>query len=266
MKKIVIIAVFILLTINKFSVAQEEEKLEKKFEKLENLYMDEKYEDCIYKAEKYTYNDKTKRYPEPYLYLSMSYYEISLMDEPSIKEDYPKAFKNALKYAAKFRKKDKKNESYNQEQSYFNKLKKAAVEQAQNYYKDKNYRKASYTFKQIMKFDFDDYNVMFAKGVCDALSNNESQAEMSIDTSMTHLYKNYENPNYKSNKITEPVIIDAFILYSDYLNKKNKSDSAKATISIAKKFLASDSKIKKQYDKLFIPKTEVKDKKQEIKK
>ncbi|MCB0198137.1 MAG: hypothetical protein KDJ65_39710, partial [Anaerolineae bacterium] len=59
------------------------------YEDLLVLFVDENYEKCLAKAENYTVNDDTRKDPLPYLYMSMSLYEMSKLEE--FNEDYPKA-------------------------------------------------------------------------------------------------------------------------------------------------------------------------------
>jgi len=47
------------------------------YEDLLVMYVDEKYEKCIAKAESYINADDTKRDALPFLYVSMCYYEMS---------------------------------------------------------------------------------------------------------------------------------------------------------------------------------------------
>ena len=47
------------------------------YEDLLVLYVDEDYEKCISKAERYTERDQTRRDALPFLFLSMCYFEIS---------------------------------------------------------------------------------------------------------------------------------------------------------------------------------------------
>ena len=97
------------------------------FEDLRILYMDEKYEKLIGKATGYVENDKTRKNPAPYLYLSKAYFEISQIEKYN--EDYPpeKAFRNAMKWASKYRRKDKEGILYYENDMYFQELKKMAV-------------------------------------------------------------------------------------------------------------------------------------------
>jgi len=73
----------------------------KEFDKLIFLYIDEKYEKCAKLGKNYTENSDLRREPIPYLYVSMSLFEISKSDV--LREKYPTAFKNSMKYAYKYR-------------------------------------------------------------------------------------------------------------------------------------------------------------------
>src|SRR5690606_10685134 len=50
---------------------------DKQYDDLLVRYVDEKYEDCLVRAERYTQGDKTKKDPLPFLYMSMCLYEMS---------------------------------------------------------------------------------------------------------------------------------------------------------------------------------------------
>jgi hypothetical protein len=75
--------------------------------KLEELFDKGKFEDCAYKAETYSENEKYAKNPEPYLYISMCYYEFHFSEDVKIKEYYKSALKDALKYAVKMKGYDK---------------------------------------------------------------------------------------------------------------------------------------------------------------
>jgi len=81
------------------------QSISKEFDKLVFLYIDGKYVKCANLGLKYTEDDKLRRDPIPYLYVSMSMFEISRIE--ALSEKHPNAFKNSLKYAYKYRKKDK---------------------------------------------------------------------------------------------------------------------------------------------------------------
>ena len=68
--------------------------------KLEKLYNEGKYENCLLKADGMTYKDDYAKDPEPYLYISMCFYQLSKSEDPDIQADYKNAFKDAVKNAA----------------------------------------------------------------------------------------------------------------------------------------------------------------------
>ena len=70
--KVFIILVFYLLTANSTALAQFTE-----YSDLLVYYVDEEYEKCLKKADKYMSKDESKYDPLPYLYTSMTYHEMS---------------------------------------------------------------------------------------------------------------------------------------------------------------------------------------------
>ena len=67
----------------------------KPYEDLLVKYVDEKYEDCIVKAERYTMADDTKKDALPYLYMSMCLFEMSKIPKYQEMEDYKNADREA---------------------------------------------------------------------------------------------------------------------------------------------------------------------------
>lgn len=134
------------------------------YEDLINLRVDEKYEKLLYKSEKYTLNDKTKKDPLPYLFLSIGYYEISKLAE--MQEDYPKAFKNSLKYAVKYVKKDKSLAFFDDYIDYFEELRHSTLIEAEALYDQEKYSKVKSYCKYLFKIDENDIGAHVLNGVC----------------------------------------------------------------------------------------------------
>ncbi|MBE9469303.1 MAG: hypothetical protein IMY72_13430 [Bacteroidetes bacterium] len=219
-----------------------------KFEKLTKLYNEQRYEDCLYKSNNYTYKEKTRKEAEPYLYLAMCYYQISLMDDPDILEDYPKALKNSIKYLIKFKKKDKKDEYFTKNIDFVKKMANIIIDDAKKYYKDKNFRKAASSFKLYSKLFPNDNNIIYMIGACNMKAKNYSEGQKYISESIVKLVDNNKDgkPIKKSN--TSQILEDAFILYSNYLVNDQKIDSAQSTIKIAKQFFPNSGNITIQYN------------------
>ncbi len=137
---------------------------QKNYEDLMNLQVDEKFEKLLYKAEKYTLNDKTKKDALPYLFMSIGYFEISKLAEFS--EDYPKAFTSALKYAVKYKKKDKGLEFFDEYKDYFEELRKATTQEADALYDQEKYSKVKSLCKYLVKIDDKDIGAHLLNGLC----------------------------------------------------------------------------------------------------
>lgn len=134
------------------------------YEDLINLRVDEKYEKLLYKSEKYTLNDKTKKDPLPYLFMSIGYFEISKLAE--FQEEYPKAFKNSLKYAVKYIKKDKKLAFFDDYIDFFEELRHSTMIEAEALYDQEKYSKVKSYCKYLYKIDENDIGAYILNGVC----------------------------------------------------------------------------------------------------
>ncbi len=86
------------LLCNLSSFAQDD----KKIDEIVFLYVDGKYDKLVYKAQSVMQSDKHKNHPLPYIYASMSYYEMSKQPGKfSVGEkdsEFPQPLKDAQKY------------------------------------------------------------------------------------------------------------------------------------------------------------------------
>jgi tetratricopeptide (TPR) repeat protein len=149
MKRLLLLTLSILTLAPAFMLAQAP-----KFEDLLSLFVDEKYEKVLMKAEKYTLGDDTKKEPLPYLFMSMSYYEMSKIDK--YKEDYKDSFKNAMKFAAKYGAKDKDHKYIGEYDEYFGKLRTEAMAEGETHLDDGKFPKAKSIFDQLSDIDPND--------------------------------------------------------------------------------------------------------------
>ena len=114
MKKLLVILSLISYTSGNTVLSQE-------YQDLLILYVDENYEKCFGKALNYTENEKTKKHPLPYLYVSMASFGMS--QDHQYSESWPKAYSTALSFAKKYRKKDPDNTYAEDSQEYIDQLK-----------------------------------------------------------------------------------------------------------------------------------------------
>jgi hypothetical protein len=212
--------------------------------KLEKIYMAEKYEDVAYKGMNMIENDKYKKDPEIYLYISMAWYEISQMNDEKMQEEYPKALRDAFKYAAKFVKKDRDGVWYEDNADFFEDLKKAGIADAAEYIDNpKKLRVAVSNYKYMTKAMPDDWNLLFFKGVLEQTNRNTGQAERDIQLAMTNLVQLYANPKYRPSKASKPILEDGFMRWTDIMLEQNYADSAKKTMNWAVQFFPDSQKV-----------------------
>lgn len=219
--------------------------------KLEKLYMAEKYEDVAYKGINMIENDKYKKDPEIYLYISMAWYEISQMNDEETEEEYPKALGDAFKYAAKFVKKDGDGVWYEDNADFFEDLKKAGIADAAEHIDNpKKLRVAVSNYKYMTKAMPDDWNLLFFKGVLEQKNRNTGQAERDIQLAMSNLVKLYANPKYRPSKASKPILEDGFMRWTDIMLEQNYADSAKKTMNWAVQFFPDSEKISAKAESL----------------
>lgn len=224
--------------------------------KLEKLYMDEKWEDLGDKALRMTENDKYKKDPEPYLYLSMAFYQISQSSDTKLQETYPKALFDAVKYATRFRMKDKENTWYEDNKDYFEELKKAAIAEALEYVDDDRKRRSAVTgMKNLSKAVPEDYNILFFKGVLEQMNRNEGEADRNIREAMNGLALAYSDPKYKPSKASAHVLEDGLIRWADNLIERSYVDSARKTLDVwGAQFFPNSEKIKAKAESIALKK------------
>lgn len=149
------------------------------------LIADEKYEKCLFKCQKLMDKDDTKNDPIPYLYASMSYYEMSR--DHKFKDDYPKAFKEAISYLGKYRKKDKSYEFKEDAQEYIESMKFILLEEVENNALEGTEKSAKSTaslMKKIISFDPDDHGAKLIQGLNYILSKNKTEGKKVVSEAL----------------------------------------------------------------------------------
>ena len=208
---------------------------QEKFEDLEKLYLEGKYEKLVEKAENYTDKDKWKKHPVPYVFCSMGHYEIA--KDIEFREEYPKAQANALKFAAKFRRVDKKDEFFDKYAGYLTELKEYSLETAQESLEESEWSLALRIYKYINVFNPEDGSVWLLRAYCEARMKQPNDANNSMNEAFSAL--NEESPD--SIIGTQKTRLKYGIFnFSDYLVGEGKSDSAKTTLNLGLKYLEND--------------------------
>lgn len=220
------------------------------FEKIAKKYSSRKWESALESAESLMDNDKHRKKPEPYLWASMCFYELSKSEDEKIQSRFKSAMRDALKYAGKAVSKDKKGDILENNSEYFETMKEEGIAHAQAYEAEQDYRKAQYTYKQILKFAPNDSYIQFAKGVTDIRMSSMYEAEREIKASFPILEENYRNLDYQPDPVSSPLLKPAVIYYANHLINSNYADSAKTVLLSARVFFPLDEEIKEKLNGL----------------
>lgn len=226
-----------------------------KYDKLVDLYVMGRYEDCYIKAEKMTQNDKYKSDSEPYLWVAMCLVDLS--EDPELEEFYPeaKATKDALKYGAKFKKKDDKLKSkdldyiYDENVDFIYDLMEKGLIEGKSYLAMDNYSKASYYYKLTSKLDPENQECQLINGVL-FLYNKNREGQVLVDNSMDYFKQRAEAGGFETNEKTRRAFVDGFMYYSKYLESKGQSDKAFDVIALAIKLEPKNQKFVQRYKQL----------------
>lgn len=231
-----------LLGLFQISFAQEKNE----FEELLLLFVDEEYEKCLRKAEKYTLDKETRREPMPYLYIAMCMLEISKIEEAD--ELYPRAFKDALSYTYRYVKKDRDMLYYDDHADFFARLRQEAMLRAENEMAEESYSRAKYFYRGLARIDEKDPSALFMQAYTELLSKAGRDAAVNFEQAM-RLYNEYDSM-YSLTEEQRELMRYGFLTYADYLIQEGRSDSAYATLEHGKRLFLDDETFMKGYQKL----------------
>lgn len=208
-----------------FSFLLKAQENDPQIDKMIILYVDGKYEDCVWKAARMSESDKYSKHPLPYLYVAMSYFEIC--KNPKLQEKYPKALWDAINYLSKFQKKDKDKKYTSKYADFFRTLKDSLNKLGQHYFITEDYRKASKVYKTAMKVFADDPVMVLWNGLCFAKTNNAGEAEKNFMMAMDSI-----KPGFQPDPVMAPVLAEGLLLYSEWLQTQGKKTDASLTSMI----------------------------------
>ncbi|MCC6840760.1 MAG: hypothetical protein IT230_11430 [Flavobacteriales bacterium] len=220
----------------------------KPYEDLLVKYVDEKYEDCILKAERYTMADNTKKDALPYLYMSMCLFEMSKIPKYQEMDDFKNADREALKWAGKYRKKDKDLEFFHDYDDYWGELNTVAQESGLIAYEagPKEMSKAKRNFEYMTRY----YPENPGPWLMLALAQYKSNLMKDGDLSMAE-YKKALEASGGVNALPEDqkkLMKSALIHYAEYLDGKGDPSGARAAIEVGKDAFMDDPEFKGAYD------------------
>lgn len=218
------------------------------YEDLLVLFVDEKYEKCIWKAQGYVENDNTKKDPLPYLYISMCYHEMSKQEQ--YQTDYPKAARDAMKWAEKYRRKDKEMEFWNNYEDYWMSLNNQALDEGENYLEDpKGASKARQVFTSMTKYQPENPGPWLLLAVSQYNSNLAKDGDLSVQEFEKALAAAGDISTLPSDQ--KRALKVGIIRYADHLTEKGNKDGARKIVALGKDHFMGEADFKGLYDSLF---------------
>lgn len=216
------------------------------YEDLLKLYVDEKYEQCLAKAEGYTINDDTKKDPLPFLYMSMCLYEMSKIEKYTAMEEYKKADRDAIKYAEKYRKKDKNREFFDNYGDYWEDLNTLGMEKGTNLFDDGEYSKAKQVFDGMTGYYPENSGAWIYLAMCQYKTNLVKEGDLSMKEFAKARAAQGDIDSLPEDQ--KKLLRSALIAYSEFLSKKSMRDSARSTLGIGSDAFMKDADFKAAWE------------------
>lgn len=219
------------------------------YKKLAQVYAQGKYESCLIKADNFTYKEESSMDAEPYLYVAMCYYQLSISEDPVLREDYKDGYKQALKYTAKFVKKDKEGIYYDKYIEFIDLLKGSLEKEIKVQFEKGEYRKVAVAAKQLDNINkTDDNGLLYFAGMNEILSNNPSVGTQTMDKAKEKLTESLKNKTLSIHPTTKSFLIDGFLKYSEFLVAKQNLKEASDALAFGLKLFPEDGYLKLQYN------------------
>lgn len=211
------------------------------YKDLLTLFVTEKYEKCLYKAEDYTLDERTKKDPLPYMFMSRCFYEMSKRDE--FKDKFPDSFKNAMKYISKYGSKDKEKKYLSEYEDYIAEIRGAAIAQAETMMDTQKYSKAKQLYDQLLDIDPNDAGAQLMMGVVQGLMKAKKESESALAKAKAILTEK------KAGQAPEELSLLKYALTIHATNLAGTSkDAAKEWLDLGLEYFPEDKEYKITYD------------------
>lgn len=212
------------------------------------LYVDEHYEKCVDRAERYTKRKATRRDPLPYLYASMCYFEMSRISKYQEMDEYKRADREALKWAGKFRRKDKHLEFFPNYQDYWTDLNTMAQEVGLNFMDEKAYSKARLQFKRMVRYNPENPGAWKMLALAQEGMRSKREAQESSEKFEEVLA---EIPDIGRLPVDQRKLLRAALIYSaEELIEEGRLDSAREVIGIGEGHFMDNPEFKAIHDEV----------------
>lgn len=224
-------------------------------DRLNDMYIFEKYGDCYLKAIKLTESEKYRTDPEPYLYIAMCLIKINESEE--LKEDFDgDPLKDALKYATKAKKYHAKREKkgietfdMSENLEFYEELNLVALEEIIYHYNEDKFSKAASWGKKLAKVDPESSEIQVLVGANMLLSLN-AEGQKLVDMYWPKLVEKYKGGDEVPAEHIKPAVVYGILALSKYYHQKGQSVKAKEVIQFGKDLFVDNNKINAAYEEI----------------
>ena len=159
------------------------------FQKLFDLYILDKHEECYFQSLKRMEKDKYRTSPEVYLYAMRA--SVKLLYDRHFIENNPHLLKDAIKYGTKYVKYKNKTDSPEDYNLYYKEdienLRYVGLDEAEYYYHESKYRKAAYYAKKVYKLAPEDPRNQLILGLAQLTRRNTKEGKMNVQEGLKNL-------------------------------------------------------------------------------
>ncbi len=163
--------------------------VESDFQKLFDLYIMDKHEDCLFQSLKKMEKDKYRKSPKPYIYAARS--SIKLMDNQEYLNEFPLTLKEAIRYGSKYVKYKNKTDNPEDYDLYYAEdiemLRLKGLDEAEYYYHESKFRKAAYYAKKVYQLAPEDPRNQLLLGLAQLTRRNTREGKANVTEGLNNL-------------------------------------------------------------------------------
>ena len=207
------------------------------------LYIDEKYDRVLYKAEDYTLNEKTKKDALPYLFMSMAYFKMS-KDEKWITK-FPDSFKNSLKYMAKYCGKDKDRQYIGEYTDFVDELRGATIAESEVFWDQLKYTKCKSYYNYLVDMDPNDAGAWIMQGMSEKALRSKKESEVSFKTAKDII------TNKKCSDMTQfqkGLLKESLMKLASSLSEEGNKNADKERLDLGTEYFEDDKEYQVHYN------------------
>lgn len=221
---------------------------QKEYDELRILYADGNYVKLVKAAEKLTLDDKTKKDPYPYLWLSKGLYKIHISGNSDAM--FKNAYKESLNALGKFLKFDRNGNLQKDTDisEYIDMVQGSLVEQIENDLSSNNFRKAFSWVNTYKKVTNNPLGQMYLEGACKFRTDDKSSA-LSLWKTADDKLKSITSLDEWTTADKEMLKHGAIQTAECYVAIK-KLDNAKSILNKVAQWFEEDEAFKEVYDKI----------------